>query len=63
MNSDPIKSEYDSVSHKYLSDNRRVYIAMSKMTVDGKVPTYREALERLESKEDPQRGAKDEATP
>lgn len=35
-------AEYDGRSHKLLSDNRELYMAMSAMTRNGRVPTVAE---------------------
>src|SRR5690606_26685185 len=40
-------AEYHDIAHKLLSDNRDLYLEMSRMTVNGRVPTPEEVREAM----------------
>jgi len=40
-------AEYHDSAHKLLSDNRELYLEMSRMTVNGRVPTPEEVREAM----------------
>lgn len=64
MRYEPVIAEYDGAAHKLLCDNRRIYIAMSAMTVNGRVPSFREVRDRLaKSVIKSPKGASNEASP
>ena len=43
-------AEYHDSAHKLLSDNRDLYLEMSRMTVNGRVPTPEEVAEAFRFK-------------
>lgn len=44
--------EYDDRSHKLLSGNRDLHLEMSRMTVNGRVPTPEEVREAMRQERD-----------
>lgn len=51
MDTTPTVYDLDGRTFKYLSDNRELYILMSEMTRDGRVPTIKEVREEAARRE------------